>query len=388
MNGRRRARGCVRARTYHSPDRVAIVCAGGRDRRGHRGCSVAYHLTRLGWSGWCSSTKARFPTRAARRGMPPTSSSRSTTRAGDAVDAGKRPAVRRARGVHRERRHRGCPQRRAPRGAPAPARLGGLMGSRAGVARDPGGGERARPLRRGVGARRWLLHALGRCRRFAAGGDDHARARPRRRHARRFREHRDPRARRRARTDPAGSHDTRRDRDGDGSDRLRCLEPAGRPARRCVDPAHPGGAPDDRGRPGAAVCRCLDGHRVSDHSRHGRRNVRAATWNRAADRLLRTPPDPREPDEIPSGEEASPSPTERPFTRDDFEPQLQHARELVPEILGDERSASGTRSTACSRSPRTASRSSARRPRCTASGRRRRSGSRRGRVSARRWPSG
>ncbi len=43
-----------------------------------------------------------------------------------------------------------------------------------------------------------------------------------------------------------------------------------------------------------------------------------------------------EPDEIPSGEEASPSPTERPFTRDDFEPQLEHARELVPEILGDE----------------------------------------------------
>ena len=43
-----------------------------------------------------------------------------------------------------------------------------------------------------------------------------------------------------------------------------------------------------------------------------------------------------EPDEIPSGEEASPSPTERPFTKEDFEPQLEHARELVPEILGDE----------------------------------------------------
>jgi glycine cleavage system aminomethyltransferase T/glycine/D-amino acid oxidase-like deaminating enzyme len=43
-----------------------------------------------------------------------------------------------------------------------------------------------------------------------------------------------------------------------------------------------------------------------------------------------------EPDEIPSIEEASLSPTELPFTQEDFEPQLEHALELVPEILGDE----------------------------------------------------
>jgi glycine cleavage system aminomethyltransferase T/glycine/D-amino acid oxidase-like deaminating enzyme len=43
-----------------------------------------------------------------------------------------------------------------------------------------------------------------------------------------------------------------------------------------------------------------------------------------------------EPDEIPAGEEALLSPTELPFTREDFDPQLEHARELVPEILGDE----------------------------------------------------
>ena len=42
-----------------------------------------------------------------------------------------------------------------------------------------------------------------------------------------------------------------------------------------------------------------------------------------------------EPDEIPSGEESSLSPTELPFTQEDFEPQLGHARELVPEMLGD-----------------------------------------------------
>ena len=43
-----------------------------------------------------------------------------------------------------------------------------------------------------------------------------------------------------------------------------------------------------------------------------------------------------EPDEIPSLEEASLTPTELPFTQEDFELQLEHALELVPEILGDE----------------------------------------------------
>ncbi len=43
-----------------------------------------------------------------------------------------------------------------------------------------------------------------------------------------------------------------------------------------------------------------------------------------------------EPDEIPSIEEAALSPTELPFTQEDFELQLEHALELVPEILGDE----------------------------------------------------
>ena len=43
-----------------------------------------------------------------------------------------------------------------------------------------------------------------------------------------------------------------------------------------------------------------------------------------------------EPDEIPSIEEASLTPTELPFTQEDFEPQLERALELVPEILSDE----------------------------------------------------
>ncbi len=43
------------------------------------------------------------------------------------------------------------------------------------------------------------------------------------------------------------------------------------------------------------------------------------------------------PEEIPSIEESALSPTEMPFTQDDFDPQLQDALELMPELLGDER---------------------------------------------------
>ncbi|MDX1612803.1 MAG: FAD-dependent oxidoreductase [Candidatus Promineifilaceae bacterium] len=42
-------------------------------------------------------------------------------------------------------------------------------------------------------------------------------------------------------------------------------------------------------------------------------------------------------DDIPSIEESRLSPTELPFTQEDFEPQLEQALELMPEILGDER---------------------------------------------------
>jgi glycine cleavage system aminomethyltransferase T/glycine/D-amino acid oxidase-like deaminating enzyme len=44
-----------------------------------------------------------------------------------------------------------------------------------------------------------------------------------------------------------------------------------------------------------------------------------------------------EPDDIPSIEEAKLSPTELPFTKEDFEPQMAHALELLPELLDDEK---------------------------------------------------
>jgi glycine cleavage system aminomethyltransferase T/glycine/D-amino acid oxidase-like deaminating enzyme len=43
-----------------------------------------------------------------------------------------------------------------------------------------------------------------------------------------------------------------------------------------------------------------------------------------------------EPDDIPSIEESALTPTELPFTQEDFELQLEHALQLAPEILGDE----------------------------------------------------
>ncbi len=44
-----------------------------------------------------------------------------------------------------------------------------------------------------------------------------------------------------------------------------------------------------------------------------------------------------DPGDIPSIEESPRSPTELPFTQDDFDPQLAEALELMPELLGDER---------------------------------------------------
>ena len=44
-----------------------------------------------------------------------------------------------------------------------------------------------------------------------------------------------------------------------------------------------------------------------------------------------------DPDDIPSIAASALSPTELPFTQEDFEPQMEQALELVPDILGDER---------------------------------------------------
>jgi glycine/D-amino acid oxidase-like deaminating enzyme len=74
-----------------------------------------------------------------------------------------------------------------------------------------------------------------------------------------------------------------------------------------------------------------------------------------------------DPEDLPSVEEAALTPTEFPFTQEDFTPQLEHALELMPSI-------SSTPSTESSPSPPTACRSSASFRRSRACGRPRRCG--------------
>jgi hypothetical protein len=90
-----------------------------------------------------------------------------------------------------------------------------------------------------------------------------------------------------------------------------------------------------------------------------------------------------DPDEIPSIEQAQLSPTQLPFTEDDFDPQMEDALELMPELLNTPGAGSSTRSTGCSRSRPTARRCWARPRRSRACGRPPRCGSRRAPVSAR-----
>ena len=115
------------------------------------------------------------------------------------------------------------------------------------------------------------------------------------------------------------------------------MEPAPGAHGGRLDPAHPGGSPDDRHRPGAALRRT---RRAPSSTRS------CATWTRTCT-SARTAAGSRsgsyahrpilhDPDEIPSVEEAALSPTEYPFTEDDFVEQMQHALELMPEIVGDE----------------------------------------------------
>ncbi len=87
-------------------------------------------------------------------------------------------------------------------------------------------------------------------------------------------------------------------------------------------------------------------------------------------------------DEIPSIEESALSPTELPFTQQDFELQMEQALELMPEIVGDESVGVALRdqrpAVGHARRPAAAGRDARGRRAC---GRRRRSGSRRAPAS-------
>ncbi len=101
-------------------------------------------------------------------------------------------------------------------------------------------------------------------------------------------------------------------------------------------PLTPGRAPDDRRRPGAAL-RALASAiefpivRDMDVFMYERQDGTGLEIGSYAHRSIL-----HDPEEIPSIEEAALSPTEFPFTQADFDPQIEHALELMPEIVGDE----------------------------------------------------
>ena len=102
------------------------------------------------------------------------------------------------------------------------------------------------------------------------------------------------------------------------------------------DPADARRAPDDQRRTDPAAGRARGRDLLPDRPRHGHLLLRAPARRRHGGRLLRAPADPARPREIPSIEQAKLSPTELPFTSDDFDPQLEQAFELMPDALGAE----------------------------------------------------
>ena len=156
-----------------------------------------------------------------------------------------------------------------------------------------------------------------------------------------------------------------------------------------VDPAHPGGPPDDRHRPGAALRGREERHRVPDRARHGHEHVRAPGRQRPRGRLLRAPPDPARPrrDPLDRGVRALPHraavhpgrlrPADGARARADAGDRRRRVgghqvRDQRPALAHARRPADPRRDARGER----------------ASGRPRRSGSRRARASAARWPSG
>ncbi len=93
----------------------------------------------------------------------------------DAAHARLDEAVPRGGHAARVRRHRGRAHRGADGGAAAADGVGEVVGRRRLPARDAGGDQGARPVRRRVDPARRLLLAVGRSRRLAPLRDDHAR---------------------------------------------------------------------------------------------------------------------------------------------------------------------------------------------------------------------
>ena len=145
------------------------------------------------------------------------------------------------------------------------------------------------------------------------------------------------RPRRRGGRHQAGPHQQGRHRGRVRRHRVRCLEPQGRRHGRRPHSAHPGGAPDDLRRPLPPAVGQGGRDQLPHRPRHGHLLLRAPARRRHGGRLLCPPADPHG---RPKTSPASSSPSSRrpscPFTEEDFDPQLEQAFELMPDLLGAE----------------------------------------------------
>ena len=166
---------------------------------------------------------------------------------------------------------------------------------------------------------RRLLHPIGRRRRLAARRNADARGGAASGRAHGVREHRGARASTSSAGACGASAPPRRHRGRDGRDRVRRLEPALARMAGATIPLTPAVHQMIDIGPVPRFAGADERDRVPDRARHGHEHVRAPGRHRPGDRLLRAPADPARPDEIPSIEEAALSPTEFPFTEDDFD---------------------------------------------------------------------
>ena len=155
------------------------------------GNSVAYHLTDQGWSDVVLLDKGLLPNPGGSTGhasnfiFPVDHSKEMTQLTLESVRQYEEMGVfTESGGIEVARTAERMEELTPPDG------LGEGVGHRAGIARDAGRGEGARPVHRRVRDPRRLLHTLGRRRRLAARGHDHARARAGVREAHGLREHR------------------------------------------------------------------------------------------------------------------------------------------------------------------------------------------------------
>ena len=337
------------------------------------------HLAKLGWTDLVPAGQGPAAQSGGSTATPPTSSSRGSQQGDVPAGRAERQPVPRSRLVGGFRRHRGGPHARADGRVPTAHDLGDRVGRR---------GVPAQPRRSGrTGSLRQHRHRAGAStarpsRSWTPSRTGYEDAPPGRRcRLRGVRQHRGARhSRQRTVPCPACGPWNRSSPTRARSAPTTWSLPAacgrtGWPHGRCLHPARAGGAQmaasaldvlaETNNEIGYPIVRDMD---TFCYERQSAGSMEVGSY---AHRPIL-----HHPDDIPSNVERPLSPTEMPFTPDDFDVPMEEAIELM-DMLGDAELKYAI--TACSRSRLTPCPASARSPRCATCGRRLPSGSRRGR---------